>query len=57
MASRQQLTCRNFLQKKDGTIVPFEDLTEEERKEWGSWAGDQMAKSFQESFKLHPEQF
>lgn len=51
------LTCRNFLQKEDGTIVPFEDLTEEERKEWGSRAGDKMAKSFQGYFALTPEKF
>lgn len=57
MSARPPLTCRIFLLRKDGTAVPFEELTEQERKEWGSWAGDKMAKSFQGYFAQNPEKF
>lgn len=58
MAAKQKpLTCRAFLKEPDGTIVPFEELTEERRKEFAEHAGNQMAKVLQEYWSQHPDAF
>ena len=52
-----ELTCYNILIKEDGTEVPFDDLTEEERADFAERAGQKMAEAFQDWFSRHPEEF
>ena len=48
------LTCKAFLIEPDGSIVPFDELSAERKKEFAEHAGTVMAKKMQECWSADP---
>ena len=55
MPRKNDLTCRGFL-LKDDKVIPFEELTEQEKEDWRKEASKRMERSFALSYKRDPEQ-
>lgn len=57
MAKKPMYTVESYLLYEDGTTVPFNSLTEEEKEAWRQRASERLSKAMTRYFEAHPDEY
>lgn len=57
MARKNEITVVGFLIREDGSTVPMEDLTPEQREAWHARCRERLSQRMSDYYTQHPEEY